>query len=70
MIVGSDAALNFDASAGRGWTVAVLLPAPASGDEMDQESIEYEYDARGRLVRETERDPMGLLRRELRIAYP
>lgn len=43
---------------------------PASGDEMDQQVLDYEYDARGRLVHETERGPDGALRRELRIDYP
>jgi len=43
---------------------------PISGDEMDQEFVEYEYDARHRLIRETERTPSGAVKCELRINYP
>jgi YD repeat-containing protein len=43
---------------------------PASGDEMDQEFVEYEYDARHRLIRETERTPSGAVKCELSINYP
>jgi YD repeat-containing protein len=43
---------------------------PVSGDEMDQEFVEYEYDARHRLIRETERTPSGAVKCELSITYP
>jgi len=43
---------------------------PASGDEMDQDFVEYEYDARHRLIRETERTPSGAVKCELIINYP
>ena len=43
---------------------------PASGDEMDQEVGEYEYDARHRLIRETERMPSGAVKCEVSINYP
>ncbi|HEX2690416.1 MAG TPA: hypothetical protein VHN14_27565 [Kofleriaceae bacterium] len=43
---------------------------PVSGDEMDQEFVEYEYDAHHRLVRETERTPSGAVKCELNINYP
>ncbi len=43
---------------------------PVSGDEMDQEYVEYEYDARHRLIRETERLPSGAVKCELIINYP
>jgi YD repeat-containing protein len=43
---------------------------PASGDELDQEFVEFEYDARHRLIRETERTPSGAVKCELRINYP
>jgi len=43
---------------------------PASGDKMDQEIVEYQYDARNRLIRETERTPSGAVKCELTINYP
>jgi hypothetical protein len=43
---------------------------PSSGDAMDQERIEYEYDARHRLIREIERTPSGAVKCELSISYP
>jgi hypothetical protein len=43
---------------------------PASGDEMDQEFVEYEYDAHHRVIRETERTPSGAVKSELNINYP
>jgi YD repeat-containing protein len=43
---------------------------PASGDEMDQEFVEYEYDAQHRLIRQTERTPSGAVKCELSINYP
>ena len=42
---------------------------PASGDDMDQLSIDYAYDARHRLVSEVTRGPGGRVQRETRIAY-
>ncbi|HEX7836382.1 MAG TPA: hypothetical protein VF469_02910 [Kofleriaceae bacterium] len=42
---------------------------PASGDDMDQLSIEYAYDARGRLISEVARSSDGRVQREIRIVY-
>jgi YD repeat-containing protein len=43
---------------------------PVSGDEMDQEFVEYEYDARHRLIREIERTPSGAVKCVRSINYP
>lgn len=43
---------------------------PTSGDEMDQEFVEYEYDAQHRLIREIQRLPSGAVKCETNINYP
>jgi len=43
---------------------------PASGDDLDQERVEYEYDAQHRLIREIERTPSGAVKCELNFSYP
>jgi hypothetical protein len=42
---------------------------PASGDDMDQISIDYAYDEHGRPISEVARSPSGRVQREIRIVY-
>lgn len=52
-----------------GWLVR-RVGGPYSGDDADQDSIEYAYDGRHRLVRETEYAPDGSVARTVVIRYP